>query len=229
MVSREQESLTDPDPHSLLFGHDDESDHEAGPPAISRRVTRALRRRVRRSRRTFSILASVSLVVVLAVGYAGYRAYQSRYHPKDYAGSGTGTAVVIVHTGDGASAIGSTLVSAGVVASTRAFVNAAHANSDAQNISPGTYQLHKHMSAKTAVALLLDPSARLSHLVSVFPGATVLDIAGPLAKALNVPVAKVTAALADTSSLGLPSGYTATTATPKSVEGFLFPATYSFD
>jgi UPF0755 protein len=230
VTSREHESLTEQDPHSLLFG-DDEHDPGIEPDHHGRatRAERHHRRRARRSRRTFAVLGSVLVVVLLIIGVAGYRAYQHRFHPKDYSGAGTGSAVVVVKQGDGASAIGNTLVKAGVVASTRAFRNAASDNDNAQNISAGTYRLRQHMSASSAVGLLLDPTSRLSNSLTVFEGATVLDIATRLAKALGISADNATAALDDVSKLGLPNGYARGSKPVSSVEGFLYPATYSFD
>jgi UPF0755 protein len=235
VVHGERESLTDQDPHALLFGHEDdlEAGEQAGgahPTRSSRsRAERARSRRLRRRRRAFGTVTALLLVVVLVVGYLAYRAYQNHYHPKDYAGQGTGSVLVTVHSGDGASAIARTLVAKDVVETTRAFTKAAAANSDSANIQAGTYKLRRHMSAANAVALLLDPASRVSRNVVVFEGATVLDIATPLAKAVGVDVAAATAAIGNVSALGLPSGYTRGSAAPSSVEGFLYPATYTFD
>ena len=230
MVFREHEPLTDApvdDPHELLFGTDDEpyTEPSGGP---SRRARTAHRRRLRRNRRLFTIVAAVSAVVVLVAAYGGYRLYQSHYHPKDYHGAGTGSVEIVVHDGDGAQAIGDTLLHAGVVGSTRAFINAVNHSPGGGDIAPGAYQLRKHMSAKSAVLLLLDPVSKLSNEVLVFPGATVLDVAPKLAQALKLSDADVTAALGNVGSLGLPSGYTSGAALT-SVEGFLYPATYTFD
>jgi UPF0755 protein len=228
VVFREHESLTDPsadDPNSLLFGSDEEGWAEPDVRA-SRRHIRAQRRRASRNRRLFALVTTVVVVVVAVAAYGGYTVYHNHYHPKDYSGSGSGTVNVVVHPGDGAQAVGDTLTKAGVVASSRAFVNAVHKTN--LELQAGAYQLHKHMSAAAAVLLMQDPQAKLSNEVLVFPGMTVLELAPHLAKALNVPVKNVQDALADTSALGLPSGYTSG-APPKSVEGFLSPATYTFD
>jgi UPF0755 protein len=85
------------------------------------------------------------------------------------------------------------------------------------------------MSATAALTLLLDPSSRLSDDVVVFPGATLFDVASSMAKSLNISVASAMTALNAVSALGLPSGYTADGAALTSAEGFLYPATYSFD
>jgi UPF0755 protein len=229
VVFREPDSVTDHDPHSLLFGHDDDPDRGDHDYHGSRRAGRAHRRRVRRHRRAFAVITAVVVIAVIGAGFGAYHLYENRYHPKDYSGQGTGTVDIVVHAGDGATTIGDTLVHKGVVASSRAFVKAVDANSAAQGITAGTYRLRKHMSAKSAVALLLDPSAKLSKSVVVFDGATTLDVVGPLAKALNVPVSAITAAFKDVNDLGLPSGYTSGDAPLNSVEGFLYPATYTFD
>jgi peptidoglycan lytic transglycosylase G len=236
----ERESLTEHDPHAMLFGSSDddaaEAEHPSGEHAIaasrSRRSDRhehARRRRARRNRRVFSVLTVLVVVVVVALGLVVYRVYQNHYHPKDYSGAGSGSVEVTVNSGDGAQTIGTTLHDRGVVASVRAFTNAASDNSQSRSISPGTYKLRRHMSAKSALSMLLDPKSRLSNQVAVFEGATVFDIGPTLAKALGVSQAEVTAAMANVKALGLPRGYTAGTKTPSSVEGFLYPATYTFD
>ncbi|MCW2647805.1 MAG: Endolytic murein transglycosylase [Pseudonocardiales bacterium] len=242
MTQRERESLTEPDPHALLFGHDDESadlgaiEHPSGEHLLPSRTSRRMdrhdhkhRRRHRRHRRVFLLLAALVVTVVVVLGYGGYRVYENRYHPNDYAGAGTGTVSVVVRANDGAKAIGTSLHDKGVVASVRAFTNAAAHDSRSQDISPGTYKMRSHMSAKSALALMLDPGARLSNQVVVFEGATVFDVAGPMAKALGVSAAAVTAGIADVGNLGFPQGYASGSASPGSVEGFLYPATYSFD
>jgi len=240
VTQREGESLTEPDLHTLLFGLDDDdgdaADRAPDAPAASTRSSRlagrhehAHRRRVRRHRRVFLLLTALVVTVVVVVGYTGYRDYENRYHPKDYSGGGIGSVSITVHAGDGAAAIGKTLHDKGVVHSVRAFTNAATDNSSSQGISPGTYRLRGHMSANSALALMLDPASRLSSQVVVFEGATVLDVTGPLAKALGISQSAVAAAIVNVDALGLPRGYAAGARAPSSVEGFLYPATYSFD
>ncbi|MCU1655585.1 MAG: Endolytic murein transglycosylase [Pseudonocardiales bacterium] len=231
MVHGERESLTE-DPHTLLFGHDDLEHGDPDQLRVPRSLARAdhrHRRRVRRSRGAFAVMASFVIVVIVVIGYVSYRAYVNRYHPKDYAGAGSGSVMITVKSGDGATDIGKTLDGAGVVASSRAFTNAAQHDSRSQGISPGTYKLHKNMSAKDALTLMLDPTSRMSNGVVVFEGATVMDVASPLAKAVGVDVATAKAAIKDVSELNLPSGYSRGGSPPSSVEGFLYPATYTFD
>src|SRR5205814_967091 len=102
-------------------------------------------------------------------------------------------------------------------------------SSAAPSIQPGFYRLRKHMAAGQALALLLQPSARVSTSVTIPEGLIEQDILAKLAKTLKVSSATMQKAAADVSDLGLPQGYTAGSTPPKSAEGFLFPDTYSFD
>jgi UPF0755 protein len=138
---------------------------------------------------------------------------------------------VSVQQGDTASDIASTLHDAGVVKSDRAFIDAASHNAKSQNIQPGTYLLRKHMSAASALSLLLDPAARSANGdVIVTEGATTFDVAKRLAQVLGSDKQDaINKAIADASALGIPLGYGPGSGTPTSVEGFLYPATYSID
>ncbi len=237
MARAEQDAAVDDDPHALLFGPDDDPIDAGYPVAAMSRLERrhathehVRHRRQRRHRRGLVVLTVLLVVVVgLAVWLVARPIYDSRYHPKDFSGTGTGSVEIRVHSGDNAHDIGTTLVHDGVVASTRAFTNAAAANPNSQSIEPGTYLLRKHMSAASAVILLLTPGTRISARVVVPEGATSAQVVTALAAALHVPLASVRAASTNVDALALPSTYTVGSAGPTSVEGFLYPATYTFD
>ena len=255
MRQRDRESMTDSDPHGLLFGSgDDDSgdgffddDHTGELPRV-RRVTRSEMRAERghhaahrRNRRLFALLGGV-LVLVLAV--ATWLVVLPIYHylnPSDYSGAGSGTVIVEVQPNDTADDIGNELHSHGVVASVKAFTDVAKDDSRSQSIQPGSYRLREHMSAKDALALLLNPSSRVNADVVVTEGATTLDVLKRLTAkpcADNAPKsalcgpgmdpAAVTKALEDVKALGLPTDYLVDGKTPTAVEGFLYPATYYF-
>ncbi len=246
MTQRERESVSDPDPHALLFGPDDDlneaSDSHgtypgaAGSPpnqtrSARRRHAHEFDRRRRRARRRGRLAVLLALVIIAAVGTGGYVFVRNALTVKDFAGSGTTPVRVSISSGDTAATIAQRLVDAGVVESAKAFTNAAKDNPDSQNIQPGTYSLRKRMSAKNALAMLLDPSSRSANSdVVVTEGANMFEVSDRLAKALGVPVSKVRAAMGDLGDLNLPSTYTVTGGgAPKSVEGFLYPATYVLD
>lgn len=227
----------------LLFGggahdHDHElgSDHDGGGRHAAAGGRRAARRahheehRRRRLRRRGRVFLALGAVIIVAIGVAGFFVIRNLISTPDYSGQGAGTVTVVIHDGDSASDIADTLKKAGVVKSAEAFTDAAKNNSASSNLQPGVYTLRKHMSGANALQLLLSPSARAAEYSVLIPeGATKLDVAASIAKALKIDVAQVTAAMNDTSQLSLPSTYATANQPPRSVEGFLYPATYSVE
>jgi UPF0755 protein len=247
---RDRESSTDSDPHGLLFGSDDDAglfdDDHTGPLPRVQRVTRSELRAERGQhasrRRTLAIVAGlvvVAIVVTVGAFVFVYDHYLAK--PSDYTGSGTGTVLVEVQQNETLSDIGAELHDRGVVASVDAFTNAAADDPQAQGVQPGVYRLRSHMSATSALALLLEPSSRVNDDVLVSEGATTLDVLDRLTakpcsssapkSALCGPGMKksaVTKALKNVKALGLPTDYLVNNHAPSSVEGFLYPATYFF-
>jgi UPF0755 protein len=238
------------DPHSLLFGDDDPTadftaDFGAGPgepgaypagrPSSGARHSRVdpapNRRRRRRGKSALWILSIVGVVLVVVSAWLIVPKITALVHPPDYSGSGSGSVRVSIKQGDTASDIAAALHKAGVVKSDKAFINAASDNSAAQGIQPGTYTLRAHMSAASALKLMLDPSSRSSNDdVLVTEGATTMDVEERLVKVLGADKRDAIAkALADVDALGIPLGYAPAVGKLRSVEGFLYPATYSID
>ena len=107
------------------------------------------------------------LLTVALVGGAGVVAVQvlkpmvaGLTESKDWTGTGTGRATVVVHAGDSGRTIGVALQEAGVVKTSKAFADVAADNPQAGSIQPGSYALRKHMSASAALDMLLDPVNR---------------------------------------------------------------------
>ena len=119
---------------------------------------------------------------IAVVGGVGYHYYREYISPPDFPGAGSGNVVVQIQPGQVASAIGATLASKGVVASARAFANAAKANPRGTALEPGYYTVHKHMKASLALALLLNPSARLQSKITIPEGFRVAQIIALLGK-----------------------------------------------
>lgn len=141
----------------------------------------------------------------------------------DYSGEGHGQVDVVVRAGDSVSQIGATLEKADVVRSGRAFVDAASAVPEAQGIQPGTYRLRLQMGADEAVALLLDPEAKVTTKVVVPEGTRQDATVALVSKATRIPVADLEQVLAEPAVLGLPEY------ADGQPEGFLFPATYDVE
>ena len=75
-----------------------------------------------------------------------------------------------IFPGDTASLVGQRLQQEGVVASARAFSNAAKASGQGTALEPGYYRVRLHMNAALAFALLLKPSSREQTKVTIPEG-----------------------------------------------------------
>jgi UPF0755 protein len=130
--------------------------------------------------------------------------------------------VVEVAPGDSTAAIAATLEQSDVVASSDAFIGVAAGDERALGIQPGFYAMLQQMSAEGALERLLDPAARVQSEVAVPEGLRVEETVDRLVQATDVPRRDFERALERPRALGLP-GYA-----EGSAEGFLFPATYTF-
>jgi peptidoglycan lytic transglycosylase G len=177
--------------------------------------------RKRRRRGRVAILASL-MVFVLIAGAGGaviYHYYRTYINPPDFSGSGTGTVLVQIKPGQSATAVGQRLAALGVVASARAFSNAAKASPKGNALEPGTYRVHKHMQASLALALLLKPSSRVQTKVTIPEGFRLSEIIARLGQATG-NLKGYQQAIAHPADLGLPAF------AHGKPEGYLFPATY---
>ncbi|WP_241990904.1 endolytic transglycosylase MltG [Cryobacterium gelidum] len=129
--------------------------------------------------------------------------------------------VVMIHDGDGGSDIASSLVDQGVVKSFDAFYRILLQTTPEPVFQPGAYQLKTKMVASTALAALLDAKTRLNRTVVVPEGTAAVDVLQLISEGTDIPLADLQAAAANVASFGLP-------AEAATLEGFLFPATYTF-
>jgi UPF0755 protein len=177
-------------------------------------------------------MAFVLLAVLGGGVYLGYNKVKGFFTAADYDGAGTSPIQVTVAPGSTLTDIGNALVDADVVKSTKAFTNAAEKDTRSKNIQNGTYNLKKQMSAKNAMAALLDPKNRVTSGVTIPEGSTTMQIYALLSKATKIPVKDFQVAAKDPAALGVQSWWFNRRdhkAAQKSIEGFLFPDTYEFD
>ena len=191
------------------------------------RSHRGNRPRYGRRRFAMAIVMLAVVGIIAGVGFAGaglvHRIQSHFSSASDYSGSGSGSVTIQVHPGDSLGAIGATLYHSGVVASVRAFTDAASANAKASTIGPGFYQLRKHMQASLAVTMLLDPSSLVQARITIPEGQRMRDIFARIVKNTDITMAALHQAAKDPAALGVPSW-----GRGHPLEGFLFPATYSF-
>ncbi|HEU5144172.1 MAG TPA: endolytic transglycosylase MltG [Dermatophilaceae bacterium] len=223
--------------HSSIFGSQEVEEEGAdvpGPAPRSRREARELERRSRGRKRSnkpsglrrFAVL----LMALLVLGGASYVAYKvlrpvvlEFLEPNDYPGPGTGEVRVTIEEGDSGAAIAKRLVEQDVVKSTKAYIEAASSNPRSSGIQPGVYELKKQMSAADAVAVLVDSGNRITNVVVIREGLWAKEVYAALSKHTGIPVAEYVKAAKDAKALGLPPS------AKGNVEGYLFPASYTFD
>lgn len=141
--------------------------------------------------------------------------------PEDYSGSGTGEVVFMINEGDGGETIAANLEEQDIVASAEAFIDEIRSRDEAPTFYPGAYALANQMSAEAALDALLDPATKLENTFVIQEGLWARDALEAASAATGIPLEELQAAAADPQALGLPAEAT-------SVEGFLFPATYTF-
>ncbi|MEO7123512.1 MAG: endolytic transglycosylase MltG, partial [Lacisediminihabitans sp.] len=177
------------------------------------------------------VLLSIVLVVGVGVTYAWSNFQPQIKHvlgweePNDFTGAGTGHVVVTIKNGQIGQDVAHTLADAGVTKTFASFYDLLLKQSPQVSFHPGSYSLKKQMSAKSALAAIEDPKNKVVTQVVLPEGITVKGVISRLAaisQATGITKDQLTAAAADYKSFGLP-------AQAPSLEGYLFPDTYSLD
>ena len=230
-----QEAVTDWDPgpdqgeHAFFAGDDDDDGDEPG----ERRGREDKRGRGGgKPKKRRSGMACLLVVVLLGgglagVSYFGYQFYQDRFgDAPDFAGDGNGQQVSVeIPEGALGYKIGQVLKSAGVVKSVDAFVAAQEDNPNGKGIQDGVYTLQKHMSAASAVELMLSPKSRDNLIIA--EGRRNADIYRLIDKRLGVKGGTTEAvAEKDYKKLGLPAWALNHPNVKDPLEGFLYPSSY---
>ncbi len=242
---------------------DDWSQDRANPVAVGpprRRMTRADRMRAARGRRKRRIAGGMALfmliVVVVGAVFLGSRMWHTLFGTgNDYSGEGVNDVVIQVHDGDSTTAIAKTLQEHKVIATVKAFVDAAEGNTAISSIQPGYYKVRTEIPASNAVARLADPQNRVGKLVipegrqlddiqdvktnavtdgifSLISKATCVDLDGDQ-HCVSVRLAKTAAGAAAPSALSVPDWaidpVTALGNDHRRLEGLIAPGTWNID
>ncbi len=138
---------------------------ETAKPSGERAATRRSGKQAGRKRRKrLGVFVLAAVVLLGAVVGGGLFVFTSFFSTPDFEGEGRGDVVVQVEDGDTTTKIAGILVESGVVKSAAAFTRAAAKDDRSRSIQPGYYQVRFEMSGAAAVALMLDPSARIGQL-----------------------------------------------------------------
>lgn len=188
-----------------------------------------------RERRKGRIAAWVILGVVLAIlggivagGFAVWNTYESQIRsfmgweePKDYEdGIAEGEATVTIVSGDTGASISTSLYQAGVTKTDEAFYDYLISTGQNPEFQPGVYTLKQKMTSAAALTMLEDPGSRRENTAQLPEGLTMESTLIRVSDGTGMPLADLQAAAADPSVYGVSAA---------SLEGWLFPATYTFD
>jgi len=190
---------------------------------------RAEKRRNRRIGGWIALFVVLLLVGgVVGGGWWAWSNYEDRIRefmgweePKDFeAGEATGEALVTIASGDVPTVISRSLYDAGVTKTPEAFYD--HLIEEAINPTfyPGVYRLQQRMTSAAALAALENPESKLENSALVREGLTLDRTLTVLSEGLGIPVEDFIAATADPAAYGVAAS---------SLEGWLFPAMYTFD
>ncbi|WP_327251783.1 endolytic transglycosylase MltG [Streptomyces sp. NBC_01244] len=172
------------------------------------------------------IAAVVIIGVVGGGGYYGYSYLKDKFSAaEDFAGEGTGSVTVDIPKGAGTGEMGRILKAAGVVKSAGAFVAAAAANPKGNAIQAGSYTMKERMSAKAAVALMVNGAGM--NAMDVIPGWRNVQVYEAIDQRLKLsPGTTKSVAAKEAKNLGLPDWANTNKDIKDPLEGFLYPARY---
>ena len=174
------------------------------------------------TRRRLMVLIAVALVVIGGLAFANRSAIRTGIDQilgNDYQGEGYSSVLLEVSPGDTGESIANSLVDLGVVKNFRTVYKLILEENP--KFYPGTYKLRLHMSSQAALNALLDPASSVTNRVLIKEGLRASVILDVLAKATGIPRSEFHDAANQKEAIGLP-------ADAVSVEGYLFPATYTF-
>ncbi|ODT41034.1 MAG: ABC transporter substrate-binding protein [Microbacterium sp. SCN 70-200] len=200
--------------------------------------------RHQRDRRKSRIAGWVVFGVIIAIlggltagGFYVWNTYEDKIRefmgweePRDYeAGMATGEVVITIADGDIPATISQTLYDAGVTKTPTAFYRYLVDQGLNPTFYPGSYQLQQQMTSEAALAALEDPANKLENTAQLREGLTVDESLSLLADGTGIPLEDFQAAVADASVYGITPDPDVVAAGGQPLEGWLFPATYTFD
>lgn len=184
------------------------------------------RRSARRSRKVL-LIVSVLLVGTLAAGGAvvafnldWIKAQYLRYVTQDFQGPGVGEVVIRIEKGDDGLSIAQKLVDTGVVKDFDSFYRLLIEKDPV--FFPGSFRLRLQMSNQAALDVISNPANAMMYKITIPEGFRAVQIFEEISKVSGIPVSEISAAAEDLAGFGIPDQ-------APTIEGYLFPATYSFD
>ena len=156
----------------------------------------------------------------VAINYDSIRAQYLRLVALDFEGPGEGEVVIRVESGDEGTAITQKLVDAGIVRDYESFYRFLIEQNP--TFYPGSFMMKLKMSNQAALEILTNQNNVLTYRVTIPEGYRAIQIFEELEKVSGIPAREFIKVAEDLSYFGIPSQ-------APTIEGYLFPATYSFD
>lgn len=186
-----------------------------------------------RKRRRIGGWIALGVVLLILGGIAGgayyvWTTYEDKIRevmgweePKDYeAGIATGETTITIESGFTGQPISEALHAAGVTKTEDAFYDYLIETGQNPTFQPGVYKLQKKMTSEAALAALMDSANRMEYTAQIPEGFTAEGTLQRLSEGTGIPLEELQAAAADPAAYGVAAD---------SLEGWLFPATYTFD
>lgn len=219
-------------PIDALFAAEQDQDERA-------RIARHQRDK-RKSRVAGWVIFAIILAILggmVAGGFYVWNTYEDKIRefmgweePADYeAGMAEGEATVTIVSGDTGSTISQTLFDAGVTKTPQAFYDYLIKSAQDPTFQPGVYGLQQKMTSAAALDALLNPANKQEFTAQLPEGLTVRDSLQRISDGIGIPLADLQAAVTDPTVYGVPADPEVVAAGGEPLEGWLFPATYTFD
>jgi UPF0755 protein len=156
---------------------------------------------------------------IAVTGYESIKSFISKFQVEDYPGPGSGSAQIVIASGDDGAAVAKKMVEADIIKSFDAIYREM-LNSDF-TLYPGTYEFPMQIPGSQALRILIEGKNRVVVRVTIPEGYRIQQILPLLESELGLEAEDVLRALEsqrERVSEGAPT-----------LEGYLFPATYTFD
>lgn len=163
-----------------------------------------------------SLLGGIGLVA----NYDWLRGQYQKLTSLDFPGPGTGEVVVRIEAGEDGLAVAKKLFEAGVVRDVDSFYRLLLERNPI--FYPGSFTLKLQMNNEAALSAVTDQRNILSYQVTIPEGYRAVQIFNELSRITSIPVEEFWSAAEDLASFGIPDE-------APTIEGYLFPDTYSFD
>jgi UPF0755 protein len=157
---------------------------------------------------------------VVALNFDTLRAQYLKLTTLDFEGPGEGEVVVRIESGDDGLVVTQKLLDAGVIRDFDSFYRLLIDNNAV--FYPGSFMMKLQMSNKAAFEVLSSASNAMTYKVTIPEGYRAVQIFEELSKITGIPAGEFKTVAEDLASFGIPDE-------AKTIEGYLFPATYSFD